>query len=89
MSAYKFRKEDFDLLEELYVYATPIEQTGRIATYELVDTENTIYKEIAIEDSVILTGVLTLVSTHPFDGQAVVLEEEDDAIQTPTETLLE
>lgn len=76
MSAYKFRKEDFDLLEELYVYATPIEHTGSVATYELVDTESTIYKEVTIEDSVILTGVLTLVSKHPFDGQAVVTEDE-------------
>lgn len=85
MSAFKFRKEDFDLLEELYVYATPIEQTGSVATYELVDSENTIYKEIVIEDSIILTGVLTLVSKRPFDGQAVVTEEID-TIETFAET---
>ncbi|KGE12726.1 hypothetical protein [Sphingobacterium deserti] len=87
MSAFKFRKEDFDLLEELYVYATPIEQTGSVATYELVDSDNTIYKEIDIEDSVILTGVLTLVSKRPFDGQAVVTEETE-AVGTLADTTL-
>lgn len=73
MSAYKFKKDDFDKVEVFFVYATVCEYHGTIATYELIDYENTVYKEIDLIDSTLIDGVLTLISTRPFDGQVVVM----------------
>ncbi|MFD2594516.1 hypothetical protein [Sphingobacterium griseoflavum] len=75
MSAYKFKKEDFEELEGVFVFAVASDLTGSVAVYELTDPENIIYEEIAIIESTILAGVLTLLAKRPFDGQAVVTND--------------
>ncbi|GEM_PF-2024408 len=72
MSAYKFKKNDFDKLGEIYMFATECPYIGSIGVYELTDVEDTIYQEITILDSTLIAGVLTLLSNRPFDGQAVI-----------------